>query len=121
MHRVIENYPKPQSNVTGNTPLGGLHIILNNNNNNTYIRPFRDEILTASFIFSTWLYNYQFFQGRVPQKAKMPALMLSHKMDFNCCANIGTVFANPVTFVLLQFRYILNYVYDVTVTLLLYS
>ena len=63
MHRVIENYPKPQSNVTGNTLLGGLHIILNNNNNNnnTYIRPFRDEILTASFIFSTWLYNhYQF-------------------------------------------------------------
>ena len=46
----------------------------------------------------------------------MPALMLSHKMDFNCCANIGTVFTNPVTFVLLQFRYILNYVCDVTVT-----
>ena len=26
------------------------------------------------------------------------ALILSHKMDFNCCANIRTVFTNPVTY-----------------------
>ena len=29
----------------------------------------------------------------VPGQYESVALMLSHKMDFNCCANIGTVFA----------------------------
>ena len=34
----------------------------------------------------------------VPGQYESVALMLSHKMDFNSCANIGTVFANPVTY-----------------------
>ena len=38
----------------------------------TYIRPVLTSLLTAIFIiFSTWLYNYQFYQkGRHAQKAE---------------------------------------------------
>ena len=35
----------------------------------------------------------------VPGQYESVALMLSHKMDLNCCANIGTVFAETVTYI----------------------